>query len=339
MEAAITVLLERARADTKLALAEIFADSAAAPRHIVTALAADQTSVAVTVLTRSPLLVDAELIDFVDGGAPPLQMAIAMRPGLSAAVGAALAESGGREACLALLGNKSAAVNGTFARIAERFGTDAGIRAALLARPDLPPAVHQTLVRQVADALGATVRAKSWLSEARATAVTREATDRATIAIAANSKPAALPSLIEHLRATGQLTTALMLRAVCAGNLDFFQAALAALAGVPLGRVVNLVASHRLGALRAIYGKAGLSSLAFDAFAAALGIWAEVSAGEADGIRARAPSDVADSILTRYAALKGDSEGEERELVGMLRRFAADQARDAAHDHARAAAA
>jgi uncharacterized protein (DUF2336 family) len=338
MAAAITLLLDGARADVRLALAAAFAESPAAPRHIVAALAADQINVATVVLGRSPVFVDAELVDLVARAAAPIQMAIASRPTLSLAVSAAIAEVGSREVCLALLANTRAAVDATpLARIAERFGAEAEVRTALLDRPDLPAEVHQTLVKRVADALGAMVIAKAWVSEARATLVTREATDRATVFIAGEAEATSLPALVEHLRASGQLTTALMLRAICAGNLDFFQAALAALARVPLARVVNLVTSHRIGALRALYAKAGLPRMAFEAFAAALDIWAEVAAEHADSDRYRSTSDVADAILRRYAGVTGDSAGGS-ELAAMLRRFAADQARDAAHEYAKAAA-
>ena len=336
MEAALTVLLDGGRADVKRALAEVFADSAEAPRHLVLALASDQVSVAAPLLARSPLFVDAELVDLMATTPLPAQIAIASRPRLSTAVAAAIAEIGEAGVCLALLGNAGAAIDRTaYARIAERHGDEAVVRDSLLARPDLPPEVHQRLVKRLADALGGLVVAKAWVTEARAAVVTREATDRATVSIAADAPAAALPGLVEHLRASGQLTTLLILRAVCAGNLDFFEAALATLAAVPLERVVSLVTNHRLGALRTLYANAGLPPMVFDAFAAALDVWAEVAAEGEDAHRHRTPGEVAEAILTRYAGVAGDTS----EIAATLRRFAADQAREAAHQLAEALAA
>ena len=259
MEAALTVLLDQAQSDVRRALADAFADSETAPRHIVVTLAADQAGIAALVLSRSPLFIDAELIDMLPAASAPLRTAIARRPVVSAVVATAIAEAGDRDNCLALIDNAGAALDRSgYARIAERFGEDPEIREALFGRPDLPPEIHQALVRRTADALGALVIGKAWLSEGRAVAVTREACDRATITIAAETETQSLPGLVEHLRASGQLTTTLILRAVCAGNLDFFEAALATLAQVPIERVANLVAARRLGALHAIYTKAGL---------------------------------------------------------------------------------
>jgi uncharacterized protein (DUF2336 family) len=337
MEAAITVLLDDASPDVRFALADALAASPEAPRHVIITLAADQPHIAAVVLARSPLLIDSELVDIVAAASEPLQIAIAARPVVSSTVSASIAEIGERDVCLALVANPGATIaRVSFKRIVERFGEDADIREAMFARGDLSAEVHQMLVRHVGDLLGNMIVVKSWVSEARAKTVTREACDRATVAIAAETETVDLPALVEHLRITGQLTTALILRAVCAGNVDFFEAALAVLARVPQQRVASLVRAGRTTALRAVYAKAGLPRLAFDAFAAALDTWRRMAEeGEPDD-RYRFTREIVDAVIARYADI---TEGEANELAAMLRRFAADQARDAARDFAREASA
>jgi uncharacterized protein (DUF2336 family) len=338
MEAAVTVLVEHPQADVRLALAYALCGETTAPRHIIAALATDQVNVAAVVLARSPLFLDAELIAAITDGAPALRLAIAARPGVSPAVSAALAAADDREVCLALLANPSAAIDrATFRHIVERYAADGAVADQVRARADLPVEVHQMLVRRLADLLGGLAVSRAWLGEARAGQITREACDRATVAMAAAADAAALPALVEHLRATGQLTTALLLRAVCAGNLVFFEVALAALAGVPAERVAALVRGGRLNALRAVYDKAGLPRLAFDAFAVALGTFRRVAEGEvAAGGRYGVTRRVAEAVLDRYGP---DADQEAMELAAMLRRIADDQAREAAHDYVRASAA
>ncbi|CAN5180448.1 DUF2336 domain-containing protein [soil metagenome] len=336
MEAAMTILLDDPSTDVRIGLADVLGASAAAPRHIVISLAVDQPAVAELVLARSPLLIDAELVDIAAAAPLALQVAIASRPRVSSAVAAALAEVGERDACRALLDNPQAAVARiSMKRIAERFGDEADLRAVLLERADCPADVHQMLIRRLGDALGSMMVVKSWAGEARAATVTRDACDRATVALAAETESEELPALVEHLRVTGQLTTALLLRSVCAGNVAFFEFALSVLARVPLARVVSLVRAGRLNALRAAYSRAGLPALAFDAFAAALDTWRQLGEeGETD--RYRATLRMVDAVLTRYARI---TDNEAHELATMLRRFAADQARDAARDYARTARA
>ena len=104
----LTALLDDPSAMVRRALAEALASAAEAPRHIVLALAWDQSEVASVVLSRSPALTEAELVDCAAMGDEVAQAAIAARPRLSAGVAAALAEIGARNAVLALADNLEA---------------------------------------------------------------------------------------------------------------------------------------------------------------------------------------------------------------------------------------
>lgn len=336
MEAALTVLLDDDAPEVRYALADALAASEAAPRHIVVGLAGDHAEIATLVLARSPLFIDSELIDIVAAASGVLQAAVAGRPLVSQQLSAAIAEVGEKAGCLALVANPGATIASiSFRRIAERFGDDVDVREALLARDDLAPSVRQLLVRAVSERLNAMVVDRAWLPETRARVVTREACDRATIAIAAESETQELPALVEHLRVTGQLTTALLLRAVCAGNMGFFQAALSVLTGVPERRIEGLVRGRRVNGLRAAYIRAGLPAYAFDAFNAVLDVWRRAPESGPEG-RYRFIAANVETVLTRYRNL---GESEVRELTAMLRRFAAEQTRDAARDYVRAVAA
>ena len=142
--------------------------------------------------------------------------------------------------------------------------------------------------------------------------------------------------LVEHLRVTGQLTTALLLRALCAGNVRFFETALAVLSGMPEGRVASLVRAGRANALQAVYARAGLPMVAFDAFIAALETCKRMAERGGPSDRYRFTREMVENVLSRYHDI---TDGEVNELMTMLRRFAADQAREAARDYARMATA
>ena len=333
MEAAMTVLLDDPAPDVRMALADVLGGYSDVPKHILFALAADRAEIAARVLSRSPVFLDAELVDIAAAAETALQVAVASREHLSAAVAAALAEVGDTEACAALLANQSAAIARiSLHRMAERFGDDPDIRGVLLERDDLPADVRQILIRRLSAALGDLVVVRSWVGGDRAEAVTREACDRATVALAAETATEELVPLVEHLRVTGQLTTALLLRAVCAGNVPFLEAALSVLARVPEDRVASLVRSGRIRTLRAVYDKAGLPAVAFEAFVAAIET-CQRFAEESVHDRYRFSRRMVEAVIARYQEI---TDGEMNELTSMLRRFAADQARDAARDYARA---
>ncbi|MCB1488708.1 MAG: DUF2336 domain-containing protein [Bauldia sp.] len=335
MEAAMTVVVDDSSTEVRQALAETLASALEAPRHIMLALATDLPEIGTMVLSRSPVFLDSELVDIAAGAEEALQTAIASRPRLSSAVSAAIAEVGERDTCLRLLHNHGAAIARiSQRRMAERFGDDAEIREVLLQKRDLPADVRQMLILRLSDALGELVVHKSWVSEERARNLTREARERATVAIAAETETEELVALVEHLRVTEQLTTALLLRAICAGNIAMFETALSVLAHVPEERVASLIRSGRKQGFRAIYDKAGLPAMAFEAFDAALETCREIAEQGGPRDRYRFTLYMVESVISRYREI---TDGEVNELTGMLRRFAADQAREAARDYARTA--
>jgi uncharacterized protein (DUF2336 family) len=333
MEAVLTLLLDDPAPEVRLALADALGASPRAPRHVIIALANDHDDIARLVLARSPVLIDAELVDIAAAAEEPLQMAVALRPRVSSLVCAALAEVGARHACRAMLANHNAEVTRvSMVRIAERFGDDPAVRDVLMARPDLPADVHQMLVRQLGDALTGLMVRKGWADPERAAKVTRQSCDRVSVVIARHAPDNELALLVEHLRISGQLTTELLLRAICQGRMRFFEAALSNLAKAPPRRVATLVRAGRTAALRAIYTKAGLPKSTFEAFAAALDAWRDLGADDVHNDQYALTMQMLSGVTERFAERTG---GEMSDLASMLRLFAADQARDAAREYMR----
>jgi uncharacterized protein (DUF2336 family) len=182
-------------------------------------LACDQPDVAGPVLHRSPLLLDADLVEAVASGEVVRQAAVAMRALLPCSVAAAIAEVGCAEACLVLLENPHAEiVPFSLDRIVDRHGHLAAIRDSLLARSDLPATTRQALVVKLSDTLAEFVTAREWLGADRARRVTREACERATVVLAAESPESEVRPLIRHLCESGQLNAGLILRSLLSGN-------------------------------------------------------------------------------------------------------------------------
>jgi uncharacterized protein (DUF2336 family) len=245
-EGAMIMLLDDPSPLVRQALAEVFASSDQAPPTIVHALATDQPDVASALLERSPLFLDTDLIDAVASGDPARQVAVAGRPMLPCAVSAAIAEVGCAESCLIVLENPDAElVPFSLDRIVARHGHLAVIRAALLARDDLPAPTRQALVAKLSQTLAGFVTSREWLAGERAQKITKEACEKATIAVAADTESGEMRPLIRHLRESGQLTAGLVLRALLSGNLSLFEEVLSELTGMSLARIVGIVHDRR----------------------------------------------------------------------------------------------
>ncbi|MGQ7794658.1 DUF2336 domain-containing protein [Faunimonas sp. B44] len=330
VEATMTVLLDDPAPDVRLALADAIADSDKAPHHLVLALAADQVQVAALVAERSPLLLDAELVDLVGTREPAVQIAVARRPVVSRAVAAALSEVAEPEACVELLCNPGARIaRFSLDRIVERHGGHPELRDLLLSRADLPVEIRQALVSRLAFALRDWAVDGLWLAPERAEAVTRDACERMTIAMSFEAPADEIPALVERLIAADELTPALLIRAVACGQQLFFETALASLTGVPRERVGALLRSGRTASLHALLAKARLPERTFAAFEAAADVLRTIEGDDA-GSDYRRATHLIDAILSRFDA-RPDRELDQ--ILALLRRFATDAKRAAARDY------
>src|SRR5688572_12835536 len=99
-DGAITMLLDDPSPLVLAALADVLAASEYAPASVIYALVAEQPEISATVLERSPLLLDADLVDAAATQGSAAQCAIARRAHVPRSVAAAIAEVGTAEACL-----------------------------------------------------------------------------------------------------------------------------------------------------------------------------------------------------------------------------------------------
>jgi uncharacterized protein (DUF2336 family) len=327
-EGAMLMLLDDPSPLVRGAMAQALATSPDAPPAVILALAADLPDIAAVVLERSPLLVDADLVDHVGGGAPWAQAAIARRYRLPRPVAAALAEVGSPEACLILIESPDAEIAAfSLERMVERHGHLAAIREALLARADISAASRQALAVKLSATLTGFVVGRNWLDEGRAQRVAREACEKATVAIAADSRQADTASLVRHLRESAQLTPGLILRALLSGNMALFEQALAELSGLPPARVAGLVHDRRGAGLRALYERSGLPESAFPAVRAALDAMHETGFMSDPGGASRLKRRMIERVLT---SCEGQPSAEIEPLLLLLRRFATEAAREEA---------
>lgn len=330
-ETALTAMLDDPSPLVRRAMAEAFANATEAPRHLIIALASDQNEIATLILSRSQVLTDADLIDAAALGDEAVQTAIALRLRVSTAVSAALAEIAVPHALVSLVRNGGAEIAATsFARLLERHGSHATLREALLARPNLPVDSRQALAVLVAGSIAAFVRRCGWLSADRIERVSREAREKTTIVLSSKAESECVGRLVIHLRRTGQLTPALVLRAMLSRGFDFVEAAFADLSGLPVARVSNVLNDRRGQSFAPLYRRAGLPESLLPAFEAALSaLHDEPDCGQMGQEGANLSRRMIERVLTSCENLPSD---ESAKLIGLLRRYEVEAARDEARD-------
>jgi uncharacterized protein (DUF2336 family) len=327
-EGAMIMLLDDPSPLVRRALADVFATAQQAPLAVVHALANDQPEIAMAILALSPLLQEADLIDLVATAQPAAQAAIASRAMLPRSLAAAIAEVGSAQACLALLENSDADIaQFSIDRVIERFGHLAAIREPLLTRGDLPMATRQALLSKLSQTLAGFVAGRQWMGPEHAEYAAREACEKATVALAADTPYEEVGSLVAHLRQSGQLTAGMILRALLSGNVVLFEEALAELSGVPIDRVTNFIHDRSISGFRALYRKAGLPDSAYPGFREAISAMREGAMFGGQGGAARLNRGLVERVLEACAA---EHAPDLAALVALLRRFAVEAAREEA---------
>jgi uncharacterized protein (DUF2336 family) len=280
VESILAILLEDPSPLVRRAIAEGLAHEAKAPRHIIIALAADQPEIAALVLQHAPHFSDAEMAEMAFTASVGSQLAMARRVPLAASVCAALTEAGPPCVLMELARNEKAQLSqAVMLRMLARAGDEGRLRDALMMRADTGPDVRLRLLDHVNGALSSFLKQTGWLAPERAERMLREARERAIVEISAQADDMNSPihgaagaalSLVRHLRGQGQLTPALILRALLCGDRLMLAGALAELGERPMERVLAYL-DHPAGhAFAALYEKAGLPEPMLPVFIALL---------------------------------------------------------------------
>ena len=327
----IVVLLDDPSPKVRMLLANSLCGTPNVPRGVLLTLCHAGDSSACLIAGQSPALDDADLIDLVTHGSAPLRHAIARRPVVSIRLAAAIAEIADAAIGVDLLINDGAALAGlTYRRLADRLGDDAGVRGALMCRFDLPVGVRQTLIRKTSEALSKMSMLVNLVGGDRAGVVTFDACERATADLADVIDANEGPALIEHLRISGQLNVAFLVRTLCSGHIDLLTLALTRLSGFSERQVRMVLFDGRRRGLSTLLKRSGLPAASLLLFEAGIAIWRDIDSNRL----AASAEDVPQLMMQRIAAgpaarLDAERKGAFEAMMQFLQRLSVDQARAA----------
>ncbi len=319
----IRMLAQDAAELVRRALAVTLRTSDLLPRDVALKLAQDVVTVAVPVLTHSPLFSDEDLAGIIRSGGPVRQVAIAKRDSLSEVVTMSLADGGVEEAVVIACANDNARFSdGGMNRVMDRFGTSEVVHSVLINRKALPVSVSERLVNIVSAALREQLISHHAIKPETAVEIVTATQERATVDMADQAGASFDPQgLARHLMASERLTPSLILRALVRGHMGFFEHALAELSGVPHERTWLMVHDAGSLGLRAIYDRAGLPARMFQTFRMAVEIYHDLQAeaGHLDPLRmqerlierflTQAPYAPREDLIYLYERLDRDSRG------------------------------
>ncbi len=272
------------------------------PHDVALALARDVDTVALPMLKFSEVLRDEDLIEILRGQEPAKQVAIARRPGVSEPVSDALIDTGNEKAVARLVANEGAKLTErALGRVMTEYEESEAVYDSLARRPNMPASISAQLVEALSERLREFMEQKHDVSPDVVSNLILQARERATMSLVEyGSTDAELENLIEQLDHNGRLTASLLLRALCVGDLNFFERAMAKLAALPLQNARILIHDQSPLGLESIYMKAELSKRLFPAFRAGVELAHETDYDGGPNDRARFIERMLERILTQF---------------------------------------
>lgn len=298
------LLLHDAEVRVREALAHNLKQSALLPHDIALALARDVASVAVPVLQFSEILTDEDLLELVASQDTVKQVAIARRTFVSEQVSEALVETCDERVVSTLVENQGARITeSSLQMVISTLGDRESVQTAMVNRPKLPVTVIERLVAVVSEKLREQLLAKHDLPADLATDLILQSRERATVVLSTEADEGGVEKLVRQLKDSERLTPSIVLRALCMGDMRFFEAAMVELVGLPLVNVRQLIHdSGRLG-LKALFDRSGLPQSYFPAVRAAIDVARETAYDGGENDRERYSRRMLERVLTQYGDL------------------------------------
>ncbi len=286
------------------ALSANLKDNPFVPHDIAVTLAGDVDAVSLPMIEFSKVLDDKDLIDIVRSQGESKQSAVARREDVSEAVSEAIVDVGDEDVVATLVENKGAQItDASFEKVVDKYGDSERVQRPLVGRPRLPVTVAEKLVTRVSESLREHLVARHELPPDVAADLILQSREKATITLSRESSEAEVERLIGQLAQYGRLTPSIILRALCMGDLKFFEYALARQSGIPVVNARMLVHDSGQLGFQGIYRKAGLPDKFFPAMRAAVAVAGETDYDGRENDRARYSRRMIERILTQYGDL------------------------------------
>ena len=308
------------------ALAAHLKNSPDLPHDVAVALARDVDSVSLPMLKFSEVLTDEDLVEIVRDQGATKQVAIAQRTRVSSRVADALIDTGNEKAVARLVANEGAKLTEqALGRVMEEYQESEAVSDSLVRRPSMPAAISAQLVEALSERLQDFLMQKHDVAPDVASNLILQTREKAIMSLVDyGSTDVELENLVEQLARKDRLTASLLLRALCMGDMGFFERALARLANLPLHNARILIHDHGGLGLESVYLKADLPKRLYPAFQAGIELSDENDYDGGHNDRSRFIERMLERVLTRFEDPQSRMTQEDIDyLMGKLEQVAA----------------
>ncbi|TCS62629.1 DUF2336 domain-containing protein [Varunaivibrio sulfuroxidans] len=310
------VMVKDAAIRVREALAQNLKENPDVPHDVALNLARDVDRVSLPMIRFSDVLNDVDLLELVRENAETKQVAIAERTHVSPAISDALVETQNENVVTVLVENHGAEISErALQKVLDDFTQSERVHGAMAHRPKLPLKVGERLVALVSETLREDLVKHHELPPSLASDLIFQSRERVTVGLTEGSSDHDLYGMIHQMHDNGRLTPSIVLRALCMGDMPFFEVSMAVLARTPLVNARILVHDSGELGLRAIFDRAHLPKSFFPAVRAAIDVATETDYDGEENDRARYSRRMLERILTQYGDLGVDFDSDDLEYL------------------------
>ena len=319
-EDVIRIMVHDAEVIVRKTLADNLKDNPYIPHDVAKILARDIEEVAVPVIRSSQVFTSDDLIEIIEMNSEPKTIAVASRITVAPEVARIIGEKGTEKALATLIANEGADILiPTFDKMIERFPKSEMVQMPLVRRVKLPVSVAEKLVNIVSDEIRQTLITRHDLPEDIVSDIIVRAREETTIRISASSDTDDLQKMISGMNKCNRLTPSIIIRAICMGDIKFFEYSMAELSGLPILNCRALIHDAGELGLKRLYEKSTLPEKYFPIFRAAVDIIAENGYYNDYGDTKNFSRRTIERILTKISEDNDDMEDDDIEyLLGRL---------------------
>jgi uncharacterized protein (DUF2336 family) len=245
----------------RMILAENLKTNARMPHDIALTLAEDIEEVSTPILEFSKVLTEDDLMAVIKSTEEIRRLlAIASREHVTENISMALIEKEQEAVTHRIIKNKGAEIpKQGYEKIIDDFSTNEKMMETLVHFGKLPISISERLIDMVSDSLKKELELKYHLSTQDIDDIVLDTKEDSLLEMLASEKGTLeAQELVKQLERSHKLTNSIVLRALCRGHLDFFEAGIAKLAGIPATNAHQLLRSGANKAFEALYKKAGI---------------------------------------------------------------------------------
>ena len=296
------------------------------PHDIALSLAKDVDSVAIPVIEFSQVLTEDDLVEIINASGAVKQSAVARRETVSERVSDALVDTRNEDVVATLMDNVGAEISErSFEKAIVHFGESEKVSERMVFRAKLPIGIAERLVTMVSDKLKERLATHHELSSEVTTDLILGMRERATLSLVQpDARSGEVEELVHQLHMNSRLTPSIILRALCMGDLAFFEAAVARRAGVPVVNARMLIYDEGDLGLDSIYKKALLPNALLPAVKMAVEVAEETGYDGQENDRERFTKRMIERVLTQFEDMDIGSDNLEY-LLAKLNGFASSE--------------